>query len=50
MRTYFNYNVPKFKEILQIALMLLGYSMKDINMSRRNTLDFRKVKSPEFIE
>ena len=43
MNTYFSYNTPKYKEILQIALMLLRYDKNGINEPRSNSLDFRKV-------
>lgn len=29
--------------------MFLGYKLSDINQSRKNTLDFRKVSQPKFI-
>lgn len=48
MKTYFSYNIPKFTEILQIALMLLGYKSEEINENRSNALDFRKFKNPDF--
>jgi hypothetical protein len=44
MRTYFDYNTPKYKEIIQIALMLLGYKLTDINLPRKNVLNFRRIK------
>ncbi len=30
--------------------MFLGYKAHDINLSRSNTLDFRKVTEPKFVE
>ena len=50
MKTYFAYHVPKYTEILQIALMLLRYPKEEINLPRSNTLDFRKVSSSAFVE
>ena len=50
METYFNYNIPKYQQIYQIALMLLGYPKEEINLPRTNTLNFRKVKDQKFTE
>ena len=50
METYLNYNIPKYQQIYQIALMLLGYPKDEINLPRKNVLNFRKVKNQKFIE
>jgi IMP cyclohydrolase len=50
MNTYLNYNIPKYKEIIQIVLMLLGYKKEDINLPRSNILDGRKCFTKASIE
>jgi hypothetical protein len=50
MNSYLNYNIPKFKEIVQLTLMLLGYKKDEINLPRSNTLDSRKCLKKEFIK
>jgi HSP20 family molecular chaperone IbpA len=50
MKAYFDYNIAKYKEIYQIALMLLGYKKEDINMERKNKVNWRKVRTPDFVD
>ena len=42
MKAYARYNQPKFKEVVQIVLMLLGKPKEEINLPRSNALDHRK--------
>lgn len=48
--TYLSYKIPKYKEIIQIALMLLGYKKHNINLPRSNILDARKYLTKSSIE
>ena len=50
MNFYLNYKVPKFQEIVQIVLMLLGNEKPQINLARSNALDCRKCLKRDFIE
>lgn len=50
MHVYLSYKVPKYKEIIQIIAMLLGYNKADINLSRSNTLNARKCLTKDWIE
>lgn len=50
MKVYFSYNVPKFKEVVQIALMLLRYDKAEINLPRSNNLNFLKVSDEKFVK
>jgi hypothetical protein len=47
MVAYTRYNLPKFKEIIQIVLMLLGHPKREINLPRSNSLDHRKCITGE---
>jgi len=49
LNAYLNYNIPKFQEIVQITLMILGYKKTDINLPRSNSLDVRKCIRKTFI-
>ena len=42
MNAYAKYNQPKFKEIVQIVLMLLGKKKAEINLPRSNALNHRR--------
>ena len=48
--TFQDYCVPKYLEILQIGLMLVGYAKEEINLPESNVLNWRKVRKVEFID
>ena len=50
MGVYLKYKIPKYSEIVQLALMLLSHKKEDINLPRSNALDTRKCLNTEFIE
>jgi len=50
MHAYLTYHLPKYTEIIQIALMILGHKKEDINISRTNILDHRKCIQKAFLE
>ena len=47
MNIYAKYNMPKYKEIIQLVLMLLGRPKDSINLPRSNNLDHRKCITSE---
>lgn len=50
MNVFLSYHIPKYREIIQIIAMLLGYKKADINLPRSNVLDARKCLTREWIE
>ena len=50
MNSYLSYRIPKYSEIVQIVLMILGRKKEEINLPRSNALDCRKCLRKQFIE
>lgn len=50
LQAYLHYHLPKFREVVQIVLMLLGKPKAEINLPRSNTLDHRKCIRRDYID
>lgn len=50
LQAYLHYHLPKYREIVQIVLMLLGRPKAEINQPRSNSLDHRKCIRKDYIE
>ncbi len=50
LSTYLSYHLPKYKEIIQIVLMLLGKPKNQINLPRSNTLNHRLCIQKAYIQ
>lgn len=50
LQAYLHYHLPKYREIVQIVLMILGRPKTEINLPRSNSLNYRKCIKKDYIE
>lgn len=50
LQAYLHYHLPKFREVVQIVLMLVGRPKAEISLPRSNSLDHRKCIRKDYIE